>query len=119
MGGEAMKYYIGIDIGKYHHQAILCDIEAKPIAESIKFKATSEGFSELFAYIRKHVAEEDQAQIQAGLEATGPYWLTLYEQLIKQGIKVSVLNPMQVKAYRNEGIRGAKTDRIDALLSST
>jgi len=29
---------------------------------------------------------------------------------------VTVLNPLQVKAYRNEGIREAKNDRIDALL---
>jgi len=111
-----MKYYVGIDIGKSHHQAILCDMEAKPLAESLKFSATSEGFEQFFSYLRKHVSDGDLSLVQAGFEATGPYWLTLYEQLIKQKVKVSVLNPMQVKAYRNEGIRGTKTDRIDALL---
>ena len=50
------------------------------------------------------------------MEATGSYWLSLYEQLHNRGMQVTVLNPLQVKAYRNEGIRGAKNDRIDALL---
>ncbi len=110
------KYYLGIDIGKYHHQAILCTEDAKPIAASLKFKTTVDGFKELFLYLQKHVPDADFVHIHAGFEATGAYWLTLYEQLIKEKIKVSVLNPMQVKAYRNEGIRGAKTDKIDALL---
>ena len=111
-----MKYYLGIDIGKKHHQAILCTEEAKPLAASLRFQATGEGFTQFFSYLQKNIPQGDIAAIHAGFEATGSYWLTIYEQLIKQGVKVSVLNPMQVKAYRNEGIRGAKTDRIDALL---
>jgi len=111
-----MKYYLGIDIGKEHHQAILCDLEAKPIAPSIRFKTTQDGFLELFSYLNKYIPNGDYSTIHAGLEATGIYWLTFYEKLKKQNIQVSVLNPMQVKAYRNEGIRGAKNDRLDALL---
>src|SRR5664279_2088590 len=111
-----MKYFLGIDIGKEHHQAILCNEEAKPIAESLKFETTAEGFRELFSYLEKSVPKEDQGAFHAGMEATGPYWLTMYEQLRKKQLRVSVLNPMQVKAYRNEGIRGTKNDRIDAHL---
>src|SRR5208282_2754191 len=111
-----MKYFLGIDIGKEHHQAILCNEEGKPIAESLKFETTALGFSELFSYIDKSVPKEQQVEVHAGMEATGPYWLTMYEQLRKKQLHVSVLNPMQVKAYRNEGIRGSKNDRIDALL---
>ena len=111
-----MKYYLGIDIGKYHHQAILCDLEAKPIAPSLKFETTIDGFCELFSYLKKYIAEDTYSTVHAGFEATGIYWLTIYEQLQKQNIQVSVLNPMQVKAYRNEGIRGAKNDRLDAHL---
>ena len=111
-----MKHFLGIDIGKEHHQAILCNEEAKPLGPSLKFKTTADGFGELFTYLRKYTPEADLPTIHAGMEATGSYWLTIYEQLIKQKIKVSVLNPMQVKAYRNEGIRGTKNDRIDALL---
>ena len=111
-----MRYYLGIDIGKEHHQAILCNLEAEAIAPSIRFRTTHQGFLELFSYLQKYIADEDYATVHAGFEATGIYWLTIYEQLLKQKIQVSFLNPMQVKAYRNEGIRGAKNDRIDALL---
>ncbi len=111
-----MKYYLGIDIGKQQHQAILCTQEGKPLGASLRFKTTAEGFTELFTYLQKHVPGGDIAAIHAGLEATGAYWLTIYEQCIKHKVAISVLNPMQVKAYRNEGIRGAKNDRIDALL---
>lgn len=111
-----MKYYLGIDIGKYHHQAILCDLDAKPIAPSVKFETTIDGFGELFSYLTKYIPDGDYSTVHAGFEATGIYWLTIYEQLKKQNIQVSVLNPMQVKAYRNEGIRGAKNDRLDAHL---
>lgn len=111
-----MTYYLGIDIGKYHHQAILCTQEGKPLGDSLKFQTTAEGFTELFSYLKQQAGNGDPGTIHAGLEATGAYWLTLYERLIKEGIKVSVLNPLQVKAYRNESIRGTKNDRIDALL---
>lgn len=112
-----MKYYLGIDIGKYHHQAILCSEDAKPIGVPLKFASNVQGLAKLLSYLKKYLPQgEDVSSVHSGFEATGQYWLTLYEQLIKQKIKVSVLNPMQVKAYRNEGIRGAKTDKIDALL---
>lgn len=115
-GGDFMKYYLGIDIGKYHHQAMLCTQEGKPLDDSLKFQTTAEGFTELFSFLKKYIDNGEFGTIHAGLEATGAYWLTIYERLLKEGIKVSVLNPLQVKAYRNEGIRGAKNDRIDALL---
>ena len=51
-----------------------------------------------------------------GHEATGHYWLTLFEKLKQDGYTVYVLNPLQVDSYRNENIRGAKTDEIDCQL---
>jgi transposase len=51
-----------------------------------------------------------------GCEATGPYWLSLYEALIAQGYRVLVLNPFYVKARRGTTLRGTKTDPVDARL---
>jgi transposase len=111
-----MQYYLGIDIGKYVHEAILCDENGKPLEGSLRFKATYEGYQQLVAYVERTAGVHQFEAIHAGMEATGSYWLSLYQQLRKLRIRVSVLNPLQVKAYRNEGIRGAKNDRIDALL---
>jgi len=111
-----MKYYVGIDIGKYTHQAILCNEEAKPLAQSLRFHATYEGYQLFISYLKKVVDPKNFGTVSVGMEATGSYWLSLYEKLKKLGLPVIVLNPLQVKAYRNEGIREAKNDRLDAQL---
>ena len=124
INNKTVKYYLGIDVGKLNHQAILCDSEGKPMASSLKFPSSFEGYQMLKKYLEQHLIRDvitetegnDFSQIHAGLEATGSYWLSLYEQLKKLNIQTTVLNPLQVKSYRNEGIRGSKTDTIDALL---
>ena len=50
-----MQYYLGIDIGKYHHQAILCDPEAKPVGPPLRFETTQEGFLTLFSYLKTYL----------------------------------------------------------------
>lgn len=106
-------------MGKLNHQTILCDSEGKPVAKSLKFPSSFEGYQMLKKYLEQYVIRapgNDFSCIHAGLEATGSYWLSLYEQLKKLNIHTTVLNPLQVKSYRNEGIRGSKTDTIDCLL---
>ena len=97
MENKTVKYYLGIDVGKLHHQTILCDSEGKPIAPSLKFPSSFQGYQILTRYLEQHLikdvteeaAENDFSQIHAGLEATGAYWLSLYEQLKKLGIHMA------------------------------
>jgi len=51
-----------------------------------------------------------------GLEATGAYHLPLLAALLEANLPVSLLNPAQVKAYRQVRLVRHKTDRQDALL---
>jgi transposase len=53
-------------------------------------------------------------QVHIAMEATGHYWLPLYEALTAQGYPVSVFNPFQIKAYRHIGLRKTKTDALDS-----
>ena len=53
--------------------------------------------------------------IRIGLEATGHYWLSLYDVLTREGYEVVVLNPLQISAYRKSGVRKVKNDRTDAV----
>ena len=53
---------------------------------------------------------------RVGVEATGGYERGVVGHLRKQGIMVTVLQPMQVKAFGMLHLRHAKTDRIDAAL---
>lgn len=48
------------------------------------------------------------------MEATGHYWLPLYEALVAEDYSVSVFNPFQIKAYRQIGLRKTKTDAVDS-----
>lgn len=110
-----MRYFLGIDIGKYKHVACLLDGEGNVLGQAIHFSADKAGYADLLAYLRAAVGETVLDAIHVGMEATGHYWLTLYAQLTADGLStITVINPLQTKAFRNSNIRGNKTDPIDA-----
>jgi transposase len=106
-------HYVGIDIGKRYHYASLMT-ENTPATKPVRFNSVQEGYELFLAYLVQHNCRTEDTII--GLEATGHYWLTLFEKLKRDGYTVYVLNPLQVDSYRNENIRGAKTDEIDCQL---
>lgn len=110
------KYYLGIDIGKYHHQAYICSGDGEELVGSFKFENSAAGYQKLEKHINKRINEKEYDLVLAGMEATGAYWLSLYSHLKKLGVPTVVLNPLQVNSYRNQGIRGNKTDSIDSVL---
>lgn len=110
-----MKYLLGIDIGKFKHVACLINEQGDLIDKPITFSTDIAGWQILLKHIDNSIVYRDYPSIHAGFEATGHYWLTLYAKLKELGMSISVLNPLEVKAFRNEGIRGSKTDKIDAI----
>ena len=104
--------FVGIDIGKWNHQAAFLDVSGKEIARSLAFQNTSEGFQKLSESLQPF----DKEQTVIGLEATGHYWLALFSFLTENGWSVKVINPMQSDALRNMNIRKAKTDRKDCVV---
>lgn len=112
---EVIKmYYLGIDIGKDKHVAAMIGLEGNICLKAFSFNADISGYQKLLSNIANITA--DKSDIQVALEATGHYWLNLYEKLTQDGFRVVVLNPLQVRGFRNQGIRGSKTDTIDAVL---
>jgi len=103
-------YYVGIDIAKRTHVACVLDEEGKVVVKPFKVENSKKGFQKFFDKITPFL------EITVGLEATGHYWVSLYEALVLKKYKVVALNPLQVSAFRNQGIRGAKTDDIDCVL---
>lgn len=104
--------FVGIDIGKYRHQAAFIDHLGKKSSPDISFDNTSEGFEMLLMSLNRF----DQEQTVVGLEATGHYWLALYSFLTDAGWTVKVINPIQTDAFRNIYIRKIKTDRVDSFI---
>lgn len=110
-----MKWYLGIDIGKISHVAVVTNESGEVVKPPISFTQTSDGWKRFDSYLNNIIDHMEYPSVQAGFEATGHYWTTLFLKLKDLGMKVSVLNPLEVKAFRNEGIRGNKTDTIDAV----
>lgn len=102
-------YYCGIDIAKSSHVAVVVDKQGNIVHSAFPVSNDQPGFERLLNVLAEH-----KEQIQIGLEATGHYWLALYDTLTQQGYPVSVINPLQVHAYRKIDIRKRKTDRLDA-----
>lgn len=106
-------YYVGIDIGKRFHVGCVLS-EENIFSKHIKFNNLLSGYEALLSFLTKSKGTKESVII--GLEATGHYWLPLFQRLKKDGYVVYVLNPLQVQSFRNEKIRGSKTDDLDCEL---
>jgi len=102
-------FYLGIDVAKRKHTAMILDEQGQVIRRAFSFTNDRSGFGQLLAEIRAL-----PESVTIGLEATGHYWLALYDHLTRRDYTVLVLNPLQIAAYRRTGIRKRKTDRHDA-----
>src|SRR5579859_1164114 len=105
--------YVGIDIGKRDHVACILS-DTNTFTRHLKFDNLFTGYQKLVAYLETNQVKKTESIL--GLEATGHYWLTLFQKLKADGWKVFVLNPLQVQSFRNEKIRGSKTDDLDCEL---
>ena len=101
--------YCGIDVAKRKHSAMIINAKSETVKQNFTFKNDRQGFDKLLAEL-----EPFAEQLLIALEATGHYWLSLYEVLSRAGYPVVVLNPLQVHAYQRSGIRKRKNDRIDS-----
>jgi transposase len=110
-----LKTIIGIDVGKYNHQATILNPDGNPVAGTIRFENTALGFQQLLTHLEKLVGTQN-GNILVALEATGHYWLPLYLFLVDKGYSVQVFNPYQSDALHKMYLGRAKTDTIDAEL---
>jgi len=105
---------LGIDVAKRRHNATLLDEDGKAVFRNISFAHSREG---LDAFLVGLAATGQSPQgILVGMEATGHYWMVLFQCLTKVGYTVHVINPIVTAARRNVTIRGTKTDAVDSLL---
>lgn len=105
-----MTSYVGIDVAKRQHKVAMMGEDGQLIAKPYTISNDLEGFETL----RKRLVELPEP-FEIGMEATGHYWLALFDYLTQAGDMVHVLNPLQVHAYQRSGIRKRKSDKIDAI----
>lgn len=106
--------FIGIDVSKKKLDvAVLLDPSTLKKRQK-KLPNTPEGYQELVRWCQKHTGVE-LSQLQAIMEATGPYHEDVALALHQAGLGVSVINPKALKDFaKGLGIK-AKNDAMDAL----
>ena len=107
--------YIGIDIAKRFHVLSAVDEDGRTVVESFRFANTDAGFKKLLERLRKAGANPDCSM--AGMEATGHYWVALFDFMGSHGYDAAVINPIQTDAFRSaQTVRKTKTDDVDSVL---
>lgn len=108
------KYYLGIDVGKHEHQAALINDRQEMIGPSIRFKNNLGAFRGWLGQVKKNLPEA--AEIKAGMESTGHYWINLNNFLRSTGIEdIQVINPIETQQISKTRIRKVKNDKIDSV----
>lgn len=106
---QVTKIVVGIDISKAKFD--VC-IPNQGQEDSKVFDNNKTGQRAFLGWLSKLKV----ADCSVCMEATGSYWQALAEQLYQQGIKVYVINPFQIKKYREHRLHMNKTDQTDARL---
>lgn len=109
-----IKFYLGVDVGKYAHQATLVNEKGIVLAPSWHFANRSEAISKLCETIKKQLPLK--ATVKVGLEATGHYYWHLRDELLKQGFEVVVFNPIETQTKAKTKLRKVKNDKTDSLI---
>jgi transposase len=95
--------YIGIDISKLYFDTALPNGEGYG---HYRFDNNDAGFSSLLGIL--------PAASVVVMEASGPYYLRLATYLSKQGIAVSVINPLVIRRFCQMRMTRAKIDKKDS-----
>jgi hypothetical protein len=83
---SATSYFCGIDIGKRKHMALFLDSAGRVVRSALPVLDTRGGFAQFIQELQNL-----KGNVAIAVEATGHYWLALYECLSSQGFDVVVL----------------------------
>jgi transposase len=100
---------LGIDVAKHTFEVALL---SENRIRSHRFANSQTGFEHLSAW----VTTLNLCQVQACMEATGPYHQALALYLHAAGHTLSVVNPLRIKGFARAQMQRNKTDRVDAVV---
>ena len=103
-------FYLGIDVAKAKLDCALRFGNGKVHSKVIV--NTPDGFLQLQTWLTQQQASD----VHICMEATGIYWEAVAQFFARQGFSVSVVNPVQIKAYGTSRLTRSKTDAVDARL---
>jgi transposase len=104
---------IGIDVGKYEHEACLLDGEGQAVGKTVRFPNSREGFRELHEVINRVLPVGQPLTV--AVEATGHYGQHVLADLAEMShATVRYVNPLLVREQSARTLRRLKTDRTDS-----
>jgi len=98
--------FVGVDVSKAKFDVAI-DLDKHALGAS--FENNKAGFKRFMVWLTKHCGT-----VWVCLEATGCYSEKLAMFLVENDIRVSVVNPMQIKNYAKAILARNKNDRLDA-----
>ena len=100
---------VGIDVSK--EKSTVCVL--KPYGEVVMMPRDVQHTESELAKLVKEL-QKLQEEVRIVMEATGAYHLSILSYMKENGFFVALINPLEMKRYRCQGIRNAKTDKIDS-----
>ena len=102
---------VGVDVSK--GKSTVCIL--KPYGEVIM---SPNDYEHTLSDLKKLADQMDsfEDEIHVTMEATGNYHFPIATYLKKRDYDVRIINPLEMKRYRCQGIRNPKTDNIDAFM---
>ena len=108
-------YYVGIDIAKRTHVAIIMNEDNTLKIKPFSFQNDKSGFKKLLIHLQTLCC--DSSDIVIGMEATGLLFENLYRHLQSLEYNVVLLNPYQTAKFREmDTMKRVKNDNIDSVM---
>ena len=104
------KVYVGIDLAKGASKVAVIDGEGDSVFSPFSITSSKDGIKKLLSRLHSYKTN----QIICGMEVSSNYWENMYSYLKERDIPCILLNPYQVKKYRQALGSKIKTDSIDA-----
>jgi transposase len=102
------SFHLGIDVAKAKLDCALLLSSGKMRNKSVENNPAG------FARLHKFLLDNKVQDVHVCMEATGTYWEAVAEFLSDLGLKVSVVNPAQIKAFAASHLVRTKTDKVDS-----
>ena len=100
---------VGIDVSKEKSTVCVLKPYGEIVMKPTDVQHTESELSKLTSELQKL-----QEEVRVVMEATGAYHLPVLSYMKENGFFVALVNPLEMKRYRCQGIRNAKTDKIDS-----
>jgi len=119
---NAENLYVGIDVSKSKHDVAIINEQKERCAPPLIVQEQRPSYQALVTLLATLSQRYHPPQIYIGLEATSNYWKNLYYYLVQAAaplalpLSITVINPLQTKAFAQTILRRSKTDKVDALM---